>query len=54
MTPQELFAKMLLAMIGDEELARMQDERDRDAPENWGLDDDELAQARVDYVDVMS
>jgi hypothetical protein len=51
-SPQEKFCHMLIAMVGEEELEEMQDKCAEDAPENWGLDTDEEAEARTDYADV--
>jgi hypothetical protein len=52
---QERFARMLVAMTGDEEIARLQDELQwrnaQDDPALLGLDTDDEAQARVDYYD---
>lgn len=56
MTAQEKFAAMLLAMVGTDDLAAMQIELEwqkaYDDPANFGLDDDEMQQARADYADV--
>lgn len=48
-----LFHKMLIAMVGDDELLRMVEEQARREhnPSEWGLDldDDELSDARTEY-----
>lgn len=56
---QERFARMLVAMTGDEEIARLREELQwrmewcnaQDDPALFGLDTDGEAQARVDYYD---
>lgn len=54
MTPEEKFAAMLLCMVGEDELAAMQVEHEwrkaQDAPRAWGLDSEDEAEARVDYL----
>jgi hypothetical protein len=41
MNPQERFAAMLVAMVGDDEMERMVEAQDEaHNPDDWGLDDD--------------
>lgn len=55
-----LFNKMLTAMVGEEEMADLLNWHEDNhgyncgcpdcyIPDEWGLDDDDLAQARIDY-----
>jgi hypothetical protein len=52
MDSAQLFELMLTAMVGDEELADLlnwnMDEGFHN-PDDWGLDDDDMHQARTDY-----
>lgn len=59
MTPSERFGLMLAAMVGEMESqvaypyrTSLDYDEEEHHPDEWGLDDDDEAEARTDYADV--